>query len=318
MRCCPSSPTRTSSHSNVDTYRVAVVEREDRAGHLRPNAETTSIRRRPTSRPAVSRSFRRAWTTARSFDAADDSSGCFNGPSASCRAGGPSESAGTDDRPATSDFPGRWRLLVQHQSGSLEAAVAGARKPQSRTQLRCAPAAHGQHRAADRHLAPRAAARQQQMEFVAGVSHELRTPVAVIKSAAENLSQGVVGNAERVKRYGQMIEGEARRLGEMVERVLQYAGIESGLGYGARTSLAPAEIIESADRQRAAAARSRHGHHPARHSGVAARGHGRRRGAAIGRAEPRGQRRQVRRARSLGGHQGRARARADAPRCASP
>ena len=45
------------------------------------------------------------------------------------------------------------------------------------------------------------------MEFVAGVSHELRTPVAVIKSAAENLSQGVVGNADRVKRYGKMIEG---------------------------------------------------------------------------------------------------------------
>jgi signal transduction histidine kinase len=84
------------------------------------------------------------------------------------------------------------------------------------------------------------------MEFVASVSHELRTPVAVIKSAAENLSQGVVGNADRVKRYGQMIEGEARRLGEMVERVLQYAGIDSGLGYGTRSPLAPQEIVESA------------------------------------------------------------------------
>jgi signal transduction histidine kinase len=43
-----------------------------------------------------------------------------------------------------------------------------------------------------------------------------------------------------------MIEGEARRLAEMVERVLQYAGIESGLGYGARSPLAPAEIVQSA------------------------------------------------------------------------
>ena len=43
---------------------------------------------------------------------------------------------------------------------------------------------------------------EQQMEFVAGVTHELRTPVAVIRSAAENLSHGVVGNADRVKRYG--------------------------------------------------------------------------------------------------------------------
>jgi len=39
----------------------------------------------------------------------------------------------------------------------------------------------------------------QQMEFVAGVTHELRTPVAVIRSAAENLSQGVV-TGDRVKR----------------------------------------------------------------------------------------------------------------------
>jgi signal transduction histidine kinase len=86
---------------------------------------------------------------------------------------------------------------------------------------------------------------QQQMEFVAGVSHELRTPVAVIRSAAENLASGVV-SGERVKRYGQMLEAESRRLGEMVERVLQYAGIESGLGLGTRAALAPAEIIDSA------------------------------------------------------------------------
>jgi signal transduction histidine kinase len=87
---------------------------------------------------------------------------------------------------------------------------------------------------------------RQQIEFVAGVSHELRTPVAVIKSAAENLSQGVVGSVDRVKRYGNMIEGESRRLAEMVERVLQYAAIESGMGMGSRTTLAPADIIQGA------------------------------------------------------------------------
>jgi len=86
---------------------------------------------------------------------------------------------------------------------------------------------------------------QQQMEFVAGVSHELRTPVAVVRSAAENLASGVV-SGERVKRYGQMLEAESRRLGDMVERVLQYAGIESGFNTAARVPLAPMEIIESA------------------------------------------------------------------------
>ena len=86
---------------------------------------------------------------------------------------------------------------------------------------------------------------QQQMEFVAGVSHELRTPVAVVRSAAENLASGVV-SGDRVKRYGQMIEAEARRLGDMVERVLQYAGIESGFNTAARVPLSPTEIIETA------------------------------------------------------------------------
>ena len=144
------------------------------------------------------------------------------------------------------ELPGRWRLLVQHQSGSLEAAVAGVRGRNlaiSFGVLMLLTLSIGLLTVTSRraqHLA------KQQMEFVAGVSHELRTPVAVIKSAAENLSQGVVGNTERVKRYGQVIEGESRRLGEMIERILQYAGIESGLGYGGRSPLAPAEIIDSA------------------------------------------------------------------------
>src|SRR4030095_12969171 len=138
-----------------------------------------------------------------------------------------------------SDLPGRWRVIVQHQSGSLEAAVAGARRRNialSFGVLLLLTLSIGLLAIASR-KAQRLA--EQQIEFVAGISHELRTPVAVIRSAAENLSQGVVGNTERVKRYGQMIEGEARRLGEMVERVLQYAGIESGLGFGARTSIVP-------------------------------------------------------------------------------
>jgi signal transduction histidine kinase len=139
----------------------------------------------------------------------------------------------------------RWRLLAQHQSGSLEAAVGLVRRRNlaiSFGVLMMLSVSVAMLAATSR-KAERLA--QQQMEFVAGVSHELRTPVAVIRSAAENLTSGVV-NGDRVKRYGQMLEGEARRLGEMVERVLQYAGIESGLGLGAKMPLAPMEIIESA------------------------------------------------------------------------
>jgi signal transduction histidine kinase len=68
----------------------------------------------------------------------------------------------------------------------------------------------------------RALARMQ-MEFVAGVSHELRTPVSVICSAADNLAEGVVESRPQVQNYGQLIRGEARRLGTMVEQILMFS-----------------------------------------------------------------------------------------------
>jgi signal transduction histidine kinase len=65
----------------------------------------------------------------------------------------------------------------------------------------------------------------QQMDFVATVSHELRTPLAVIRAAAQNLSAGVVEDPGRAKRYGELIETEGRRLTDMVEEVLEFAGL---------------------------------------------------------------------------------------------
>jgi signal transduction histidine kinase len=141
---------------------------------------------------------------------------------------------------------GRWLLMVQHQSGSLEAAVAAVRRRNLGISfgvlllltVSIALLVETSRRA--QRLA------RQQMEFVAGVSHELRTPVSVIRSAAENLAHGGVVSGDRVKSYGQLLQTEAKRLGEMVERVLQYAGIESGLGYTTRVALPPSEIIEGA------------------------------------------------------------------------
>jgi len=68
----------------------------------------------------------------------------------------------------------------------------------------------------------------QQMDFVATVSHELRTPIAVIRSAAQNLSAGVIHDAARAKKYGELIDNEGRRLTDMVEEVLEFAGISGG------------------------------------------------------------------------------------------
>jgi signal transduction histidine kinase len=120
---------------------------------------------------------------------------------------------------------GGWRVLIQHAAGSLDAAVASARRRNlwlsfgilgvlvTSTFLVFLNARRSEKLAA------------QQMDFVATVSHELRTPVAVIRSAAQNLSAGVVHDAEQAKRYGDLIDTEGRRLTDMVEQVLEYAGL---------------------------------------------------------------------------------------------
>jgi signal transduction histidine kinase len=87
---------------------------------------------------------------------------------------------------------------------------------------------------------------RQQMEFVAAVSHELRTPVSVIGAAAGNLADGVVGDPQRVRKYGETIQGEARRLAETVERVLQLAGIAAGRAAASQTLIEPAELVHEA------------------------------------------------------------------------
>jgi signal transduction histidine kinase len=83
----------------------------------------------------------------------------------------------------------------------------------------------------------------QQVEFVAGVSHELRTPLAVIRSAGENLADGVISDAAQVKRYGTLVRDEGQRLTDLVEQVLAYAGIQSQHAAAARRPSAPSDIV---------------------------------------------------------------------------
>lgn len=122
----------------------------------------------------------------------------------------------------------RWSLVVKHQAGSLEAAVATARNRSLALSLGVLLLLGGA--IAMIVVSTRRAQRlaEQQMEFVAGVSHELRTPLAVIRAAAENLADDVVHDAERTRKYGELIDREGRRLSNMVERVLLFAKMRSG------------------------------------------------------------------------------------------
>ncbi len=140
----------------------------------------------------------------------------------------------------------RWKLVARHRAGSLEAAVASARTRNMFSSfgilLLMAASVAVLARTAGR--AERLA--RQQIEFVAAVSHELRTPVSVIGAAAENLADGVVSDPSRVKQYGSRIQAEARRLGQTVERVLLYAGIEAGRAVGHRSPVEVSGLVTDA------------------------------------------------------------------------
>jgi signal transduction histidine kinase len=124
--------------------------------------------------------------------------------------------------------PPHWRLLVKHPSGSLERAVNSVRRRNlivSTSILGILGVSVGFLVLSTRRAQDLA---RQQLEFVATVSHELRTPLAVIRSAADNLADGVINDEARVRQYGQLVRREGVRLTDLVEQILEFAGLQSG------------------------------------------------------------------------------------------
>ncbi|HWM93074.1 MAG TPA: HAMP domain-containing sensor histidine kinase [Thermoanaerobaculia bacterium] len=123
---------------------------------------------------------------------------------------------------------GAWRLAIQHRTGSLEAAVAGVRRHNLMVSLGILTllGVTSGLMVVTTQRAQRLA--RQQIEFVAGVTHELHTPLTAIRSAGQNLADGVVADPQQVRRYGSLIEREGRRLTDMVGQVLELAGIQAG------------------------------------------------------------------------------------------
>ena len=69
---------------------------------------------------------------------------------------------------------------------------------------------------------------QQKSNFVSAVSHELRAPIASVQLMVDNLEQGKVSDPERQREYFRLSGQECRRLGALVENVLDLARIEQG------------------------------------------------------------------------------------------
>jgi signal transduction histidine kinase len=141
---------------------------------------------------------------------------------------------------------GRWKLILNHQAGSLDQAVAalllknllisfGILLLLAISMLLMVIATRRVQRLA-----------QQKMEFVAAISHELRTPLAVICSAGENLADGVVPDLQRARQYGKVIHNEGRRLAEMVDQALEFAGAQSGRKLVAPRPIAVRDLFDRA------------------------------------------------------------------------
>ncbi len=64
--------------------------------------------------------------------------------------------------------------------------------------------------------------------FLSNVSHELKTPIALIQGYAEGLTEGVADDPESAAFYCEVIQDEARKMNQIVRRLLSLDEIESG------------------------------------------------------------------------------------------
>jgi signal transduction histidine kinase len=142
--------------------------------------------------------------------------------------------------------PGRWLLSATHRMGSLDAVVAAARRRNLTVSfgILVLLGGSGALLVTSARRAQRLARRQ--IEFVAGVTHELRTPLAVIRSAGENLADGLVERPLEVRNYGALVRDEGRRLTDLVEQALELAGAESGRQTTVRKPLDVGRLVETA------------------------------------------------------------------------
>jgi signal transduction histidine kinase len=80
----------------------------------------------------------------------------------------------------------------------------------------------------ERAVARELAAARLQADFVATVSHEFRSPLTSMKHLLEMLEDGAVPSEERRQRYYKVLSGEAERLRQLVEHLLDFRRMEEG------------------------------------------------------------------------------------------
>jgi signal transduction histidine kinase len=122
-----------------------------------------------------------------------------------------------------------WRLRIGYREGTLE-QIARTSSAGQRTLL----AALVLVLIVGVVLAARSAIQEVRLadaksHFVASVSHDLKTPLALIQLFAETLDLGRVRSGDRAREYYAIIHREARKLAGLIDNVLDFSRIESGL-----------------------------------------------------------------------------------------
>jgi signal transduction histidine kinase len=79
--------------------------------------------------------------------------------------------------------------------------------------------------------------------FVSAVTHELRTPLTTFRMYSEMLAENMVPD-EKQQEYAETMKTEADRLSNLVENVLQFAGLERGSSESRREQITVVDLFE--------------------------------------------------------------------------
>lgn len=137
----------------------------------------------------------------------------------------------TDDLKTKNIQPERkgvWLLNVRHSAGSLETFIDHTRRKNLAISFGVLLLLAGSMFFIFISSRRAQVLAQRQMDFVSAVSHEFRTPLAVIYSAGENLTDGVIRSEKQITQYGNLIRREGKKMSAMVEQILEFAGARSG------------------------------------------------------------------------------------------
>lgn len=137
--------------------------------------------------------------------------------------GGPGSFQRTRNAPAAE----AWKIVVRRRDGGLEAIIRGTRRRNLAVSFGVLAILAAALITLIELLRRSARLNAQQTEFVAAMSHELNTPVAALRSAGENLRDGIVADPERVTRYGEAIVRDSTRLGEILGQIMEFAGMQA-------------------------------------------------------------------------------------------